>query len=307
MNITLLIITCLSLCSFGTLPLAHAESFTDSSGQSISFSKPFSRVISLYPAHTENLYSLGLDSEIIGVSKGDDYPSRVKGKKKFHYREDPEKFMAAQPDLVLVRPMIFQGYPELITKLKMIGIVVVSLQPTTIDEMFLYWQQLGALTGKKAQAQKMISDFKAQLARITETRDTIPMAERRHVYFEAIHSKMKTFSTASMAIFALESAGGINVAQDAKQLRKTNIAAYGKEKILSHASEISVFLDQQGRMNRVSLEEIYNEPGFQVIEAIKNQQVFSIDEKIVSRPTMRMLDGIQEIQKILYPNIQTIY
>ena len=45
----------------------------DDDGQTVSFSQPFSRIISLYGAHTENLFSLGLDEEIIGVSRSDDF------------------------------------------------------------------------------------------------------------------------------------------------------------------------------------------------------------------------------------------
>ena len=100
-------------------------------------------------------------------------------------------------------------------------------------------------------------------------------------------------------MFVLETAGGINIAKDAIQVRKTNIAAYGKEKILSKAAIIDVYLAQKGRMNPVTVEEIKNEPGFQVIKAIKNNRVFLIDEMIVSRPTLRLLKGINTIAGIL--------
>ncbi len=65
------------------------------------------------------------------------------GKPRFSYREDPEKFLAVHPDLVLVRPMIERSYPQFINKLKQAGITVISLQPNSIDEMFGYWQDLG--------------------------------------------------------------------------------------------------------------------------------------------------------------------
>jgi iron complex transport system substrate-binding protein len=121
------------------------------------------------------------------------------------------------------------------------------------------------------------------------------------VYFEAIHSKMKTFTPDSMAVFALETAGGINVASDAKAVRNTNIAYYGKERILSHGREIDVYLAQSGVMNQPSLELILNEPGYKTIKAVADGEIYLIDEQIVSRPTMRLLDGIYNIGKILYP------
>ncbi|MBW2164118.1 MAG: ABC transporter substrate-binding protein, partial [Deltaproteobacteria bacterium] len=83
--------------------------------------------------------------------------------------------------------------------------------------------------------------------------------------------------------------------------RNTNIAAYGKEHILSHGDNIDVYLAQRGVMNQISVERIEKEGGFRAIKAVREGQVYIIDEKIVSRPTLRLLDGIYEIGGILYP------
>jgi iron complex transport system substrate-binding protein len=106
-----------------------------------------------------------------------------------------------------------------------------------------------------------------------------------------------------MAMFALKTAGGVNIAQDAQQVRNTNIAFYGKERILSHADEIDVFIAQQGAMNRPTIALIKAETGFSAIKAIKNNQILIIDEMIVSRPTLRLIDGIMETGMYLYPTI----
>jgi iron complex transport system substrate-binding protein len=113
---------------------------------------------------------------------------------------------------------------------------------------------------------------------------------------------MKTFSPDSMAIFALEAAGGRNVAADAQPVRDTNIAAYGKERILARAAHIDVYLAQSGTMNPASVDRIRAESGFHAIQAVKTLQVYIIDERLVSRPTLRLLEGIFEIGRVLYPN-----
>ena len=275
----------------------------DQAGRKIHIRESFKRIISLYGAHTENLFSLGLGKETVGVSRHEAYPPEALAKPRYSYREDPEKFMAAQPDLVLIRPMIDRGYPQLMARLEKSGIAVASLQPGSVTDMYTYWMILGRLTGKEESAKKMIDHFKTAVSSLRSI--TEKLAVKKRVYFEAVHSKMKTFSPGSMTIFALETAGGINVAADAKPVRKTNIAAYGKERILSHAREIDVFLAQFGAMNRPTVSQISNEPGFQAIKAIKENQVYIIDEKIVSRPTMRLLNGIYEIGSKLYPELFT--
>ena len=294
----------LALC-LATVPCRpiEAATITDQDGQRLTFDQPFSRLISLYPAHTENLYALGLEGQVIGVSKNDDYPQAALAKPKFDYRDDPEKIIAAKPDLVLVRPMISRSAPDLIDKLHLSAIRVVSLQPNTLDETFAYWRTLGILTGREQEAEGMVMRFTTQLEAIKAVVATIPKEKRKRVYFEAIHGKMKTFAPDSMAIFALTTAGGINIAADAEQVRETNIAYYGTERLLAKGHDIDLFLAQKGRMNPITTRTIYDEPGFRTIKAVKERQVFLIDETLVARPTLRMSDGIIEIGRILYPEV----
>jgi iron complex transport system substrate-binding protein len=280
---------------------AAPATFQDSEGKTVTVARTFTRIISLYPAHTENLVSLGLGTEIIGIEGGDEGLPQLKDKKHFSYREDPEKFIAARPDLVLVRPMIERSAPQLLATLRKAGITVVSLQPNTVEEIFDYWRALGLLTGKTQRAEEMVAGFQAELAAIRKIVGKIPEKARAKVYFEAIHTKMKTFAQESIAMYVLQQAGGVNVAADASQVRETNIAAYGKERILAKGGEIEVFLAQQGRMNPVTVEAISQEPGFQAIKAVRSNRVFLVDERLVSRPTMRIIEGIRTIGALLYP------
>jgi iron complex transport system substrate-binding protein len=272
----------------------------DQSSRRIEVKKPFGRIISLYGAHTENLFALGGSEQVIGVSPHEDYPPEAALKPVFSYHDDPEKFLAARPDLVLTRPMIDRGYPQFVQRLEKSGITVVSLQPSTVEEMVVYWRILGFLTGREERAKAMAGRFNRAVIELQSL--TAGIQPKKRVYFEAIHAKMKTFSPDSMAVFALKAAGGVNVAADAQPVRDTNIAAYGKERILSRAADIDVFLAQSGTMNLPTVELIKAESGFSAIRAVKTDQVYIIDERLVSRPTLRLLDGIFEIGRILYPD-----
>jgi iron complex transport system substrate-binding protein len=262
-------------------------------------SKAYHRIISLYGAHTENLFRLGAGEQVIGVSTHESYPPAALQKAVFSYHDDPEKFLAARPDLVLIRPMIARGYGPLIRRLEQNGIRVISLQPDSADAMFAYWQTLGDLTGRQAQAQDMVRVFKQAAAEIrARTADIDP---RKKVYFEAIHRRMKTFAPQAMAIYVLETAGGVNVAADARAVRGTNIAAYGKERILSHAHRIDAYIAQHGVMNPITKAEIEHESGYQAIKAVREGHILIVDEMIVSRPTTRLIEGMQVIGAFLYP------
>ncbi len=265
------------------------------------FSQPFQRVISLYPGHTENICSLGGRDQLVAIASSDDYPPEILAMPRLSHRDDPEKFLALRPDLVLIRPMIGRAVPQLVDKLRQAGIRVISLQPKGVEELFDYWRTLGRLLGRQQQAEAMVEQFASRLKAVQARLQLTPPDARPRVYFQSIHQKMKTFSPHSIAIFVLEQAGGVNAAADALTVRETNIAEYGKERLLSQGERIDIFLAQQGRMNPVSHQQISEEPGFQGVRAVREGRIHLIAEPLVSRPTLRILDGIEQLNALLHP------
>jgi iron complex transport system substrate-binding protein len=200
--------------------------------------------------------------------------------------------------------MIERSYPELLNKLRRSGITVVSLQPNTVEEIFAYWRHLGLLVGRPEAAEAMIAAFSARQERVREKVASIPKESRPKVYFEAIHAMMKTFATDSIAMYVLQQAGGSNIAADAPQVRQTNIADYGKERLLARGEEIDVFVAQRGRMNPVSEKDILEEPGFGAIRAVRQGRIVLVPEALVSRPTPRLAEGIEQLHHALYPSTE---
>ncbi|MCI5146610.1 MAG: ABC transporter substrate-binding protein, partial [Candidatus Electrothrix sp. AR3] len=236
----LLFLLALSSAAFST-PLL------DSDGKIIRTDTSFTRIISFYGAHTRNLIDMGAEKQIVAIGRSD---KQLPALPTLSFRDDPERLLALKPDLVLIRPMLRRAYPKMVERLELSGVAVVSIQPTSVDEMFRYWKVLGILSGHQVNAEEMITHFKNKLDALAHQVNKIPVQKRKRVYFESIHKRMKTFAPDSMAIFVLKSAGGINIAADAIQVRQTNIAAYSKERILDKADQIDVFLAQQGRMNQ---------------------------------------------------------
>ncbi len=297
------VLIALTLATAGPRRLASqpAPQFQDRLGRTVIVPRPFARIISLYGAHTENLFALEADEALIGVTRNDRYPPAARQKPVFSYHDGLERFLAAAPDLVLIRPMIDRGYAPLVSGLEKNGITVVSLQPTAIDDMYAYWRILGLLTGRTARAEAQIAVFREAVDALRNlTREIKP---RQRVYFEAIHKRNKTFTPGSMPIFALEAAGGTNVAADAQRVRNTNIAFYGKERLLSRGPEIDVYLAQRGTMNPITVAQIRAEPGFEIIKAVRSGRICLVDEVLVARPTRRLLAGIDQIGRCLYPDI----
>lgn len=277
----------------------------DDLGHEIRLKEPARRIVSLYPAHTENLFALGLNDEIVGVSDNETYPPEALGKPGYSFRGDAEKVIAARPDLVLSRPFISNTNPDYINKIEAAGIPVATLYPENIDQFFIYIQKLGKLTGKENEAGALADHFNKKLQDIGEAVGKIPTGERKRVFFETNQDGgLKTCTSDSNAAFVLERAGAINIAADARAVKPgSTIAAYDQERLLVKGSDIDIYIVQKGEMNQVRLQDVYTRPGYRVIKAVQEGQVYILDEEIMSRPTIRLLDGIIEVGNILYPDV----
>jgi iron complex transport system substrate-binding protein len=259
--------------------------------------RTYGRVVSLYPAHAENLAAMGAEDVLVGVNEPMGSIPVVTA------RDGAEAIVALKPDLVLARPMHRSTHPALIQQLESMGITVLCLLPATFEEIEPYWLSLGRFTGREDRAAAMAARFRKGLAELARRLDAIAPESRKRVFFEAIHRQMKTVSPNSMAAFVLKSGGGINAAQDADPVQEFNVAHYGLERIIALGDCVDVYLAQKGPMNPVSVEEIRNTPGLTSLKAVREGRVYLVDEALVSRPTPRLLDGIHAVAAILYPDI----
>lgn len=278
-------------------------SFTDDDGRKINISSPCERIISLYSAHTENLYALGAGGKLIGAHSTSTYPAAAAFLDTYDYSGDPEKVIAANPDLVLIRPFITRKAPEFVTALENAGILIVSLYPESFNEFDEYIRKLAVLTGTEQAAERELSAFHVNIDEITER--TGRVADKQSVFFESTEVNLRTVTPDSMPAIAIQRAGGVNIAADAVAVEDgSSIASFGDEKILELADEIDVYVSQRGAMNAGGDEKsIASRPGFNTVKAVTDGRVFLINEKIISSPTFRYFKGIKELARYMYPEV----
>ena len=280
-----------------------AISFTDDEGREIRLDQPCERIISLYSAHTENLFSLGAGEKVIGVNDTSVYPPEAAFLDVYDYESDPEKVIAAQPDLVLIRPFITNKAPEFVKAIENAGITVVSLYPESFDLFDEYITHLGALVGEEETAEEKLEEFHQNLDEITQLTSTL--TQKQKVFFESTEVNLRTITPDSMPAHAIALAGGENVAQDVEPVKEgSSIAPFGEERVLSLADEIDVYVSQSGAMNAGgTVHSISIRPGFDTIKAVKDGRVYLINEKIISSPTFRFYKGVRELARYLYPEV----
>jgi len=281
----------------------YAVSFVDDDGVQINLDAPARRIISLYSAHTENLYALGAGDLVIGGHTTCVYPPEAAPLASFDYTGDPEYVIAAEPDLVLIRPFIRRKAPDYVAELEKAGIVVVSLYPESYEDFADYIRKLALLIGAEETAEQKLADFYAAIDAITGL--TARVAERQTVFFEATETNIRTVSEGSLPDLAISFAGGVNIADGAEPMTEgSTIAEYGVERVLENADHIDVYISQRGAMNSGgNLISIGERPGYATIKAVRDGRVYLLNEKLISSPTFRYCTGVHEVARFLYPEL----
>lgn len=278
-------------------------SFIDDDGTEINMDKPAERIISLYSAHTENLFYLGAGDKVIGGYKTCTYPPEAAFLDMFDYNGDPESIISANPDLVIIRPFVRRKAPDYVKAIENTGIKVVSLYPDKFDKFDSYINKLALITGTEDNAKILLNEFHKELDNIKNI--TSAISKKQTIFFESTETNVRTVTADSMAGIAIEYAGGNNIAQNAEAIEKgSSIAEFGEEKILMNANKIDVYVSQRGSMNSgASKQGISERAGFDTIKAIKENRFFTINEKLISSPTFRYVKGVREIARYLYPKL----
>ncbi len=280
-----------------------AIQFTDDDGREIALDAPCKRIISLYSAHTENLFTLGAGDSLIGVHDTSIYPPETQKIPVYDYMDDPETIIAAEPDLVLIRPFITRKVPQFVQAIEKASIPIVSLYPEKFDDFDEYIHKLALLTDTEDVAAEQLARFDKNINAIaTLTRNITP---KQNIFFEATEVNLRTVTDKSMAAHAIAFAGGINIAAGAKPIEGgSSIASFGAERILALAEQIDVYVSQRGAMNAGgNLHSILIRPGYDTIKAVQDGRVYVINEKIISSPTFRFYKGVRELARYLYPNV----
>ena len=124
----------------------------DAVGNLITLSRPAKRIVSLFPSQTHLLWSLGLDEEVIGITRFCKYPPHWKKQKTLIGGTKDvkiDRIAALQPDLILANKE--ENTKEAVEQLRQIAPVYVSAV-TTWDDNLRFIKETGLLTGKTAEA-----------------------------------------------------------------------------------------------------------------------------------------------------------
>jgi iron complex transport system substrate-binding protein len=266
--------------------------FIDEVGREVIFPHPPKRIVSLAPNITEILFSLGLDEEIVGVSIHCNFPEKAKSKVRVgsYISLDFEKITFLKPDLVIATGA--GNTREMVDRLEKLGFPTYVIFPKNFNDVLKSIDHLGQVAGREKEAMGIIQGMKQRSQRVIELTQGL---SRPKVFLQIGEAPIVTVGKGSFADDLIYLAGGENIAGKEKEM----YPRLGMEEILERSPEVILVssMDPKG-----DYQKILNEwSRWKMIPAVKNGRVHLIDSDLIDRPSPRIIDGLEEIARILHP------
>ena len=283
------------------LPPAEVSSailLTDGLGREVKLDSPAQRVVSLAPSNTEILFAVGAGSQVVGRDEFSDHPEEAKsiesiGGSMGEY--SAEAIVALKPDLVLAAEI---NNPELVKQLEDLGLTVYYLSnPTTLEEMYQNLEIAAQLTGHEQEAGALIESLKARVAAVDEK--IMPLSARPSVFYEIDASdpnKPYTYGPNTFGDLLIARAGGYNIGGALTD----PYPQMSLEQVVADNPSIIILGDS---MWGVTAESVKARPGWEALDAVQNGRIHPFDDNLISRPGPRLVDGLEQLAKLLHPEL----
>lgn len=264
---------------------------TDDAGVKITLSEPAKKVVSLAPANTEIVFAVGGGSKLVGVTTYCDYPEEAKQIEKIGDFANPnvEKIISRKPQLVLATGGVQKGVVDRLTKF---NIKVFVIDPKNFEGLYTDIEKVGKIIGQEAEAKRVVEEMKAK---VEEIKNKIPKQAKPRVFFEIYSQPLMTAGKNTFIDDMLMIAGAENIGAAAGE----GYPQFSEEQLVKENPD--VYLAAKGSMNRP--EDIKKRTGYSDLKAVKEGKVFVIDDNLVTRPGPRLVDGLMEVVKALYPEV----
>ena len=248
-----------------------------------------SRIVSLSPTATEDLFAIGAGSQVIAVDNDSDYPKNAPHTTLSGYTPNVEAIAGYNPDLVVVSNDI----DNVVESLQKLG-VKVMLEPAAVNLAQAYDQirQLGAATGHVKQATKVVSGMETALTKILRS---VPKSNRHLTVYDELDPTYYSATSSTFAGRLFKLFGFKNIA-DAADTTHSGYPQLNAEYIVSSNPQVVVLSDTVccGQ----SAKTVAARPGWSGIAAVKKGRIAAVNDDVASRWGPRIVDFARAIAAV---------
>lgn len=270
----------------------------DPSGAEISIPENVESIIVLAPSLAETVVALGEGDKIVGYDLNsvglDGLPENVPTFDTV--TPDVEQLMAIAPDVLLVSSLSLYDQETPYQPLIDAGICVICV-PTSesIDGIKSDIEFIASALSVPKSGETLISELNAELDELSAIAATIPENERKSVYFE-ISAAPYMYSCGSDTYLneMIELIGANNILADQSgwlSVEPETVVAADPDVIFTNVN----YLDDP-------IQEILDRDGWAGVTAVKNGDVYYIDNAASSIPDRNIVVALRQMAEALYPD-----
>ncbi|WP_342431322.1 cobalamin-binding protein [Neobacillus sp. FSL H8-0543] len=257
------------------------------------------KLISICPSNTELVAYLGLTSSLKGVDDFSDWPEAIQRLPRLgpDLNIDMDKVEQLQPDLVLASLSV-PGMERNIEELKKRNIpYIIVPNPKTLTEVGESLLVVGEATNTNERAKLVYEKYNQLL----ETYQSLSkqVEKPKTIYWEWWAKPIFTPGATNWLTEISELAGGKNVFQDKAQASVQT----DWEEVKKRNPDVMCIIWVGVQTEKVNPKVILKRPDSMQMEAIKNNQLYILEEELFCRPSPRLLLGLNKIASILHPAI----
>ena len=257
-------------------------------GASAAAAPAATRIVSLIPSLTEDLFAIGAGAQVVGVSDYTDVPAAATRLPKVasFASLDAERVVGLHPDLVV--GIVAQG--ALVADLRRAGLRVELLRDDSFDDIFADLSRLGALSGHGREAATLATALHARTARLTAA---VPPGERPRTFVVLGTAPIFTVGDRSYIARLIELAGGSNAARGARDAYER----YSAEALVAAQPDVIV-ADRSA-----NLPAAIAGPPWNALRAVRARRVYVLDDAgLLERPGPRYNQGLAWLIARLHPH-----
>jgi iron complex transport system substrate-binding protein len=271
---------------------------TDDLGRKVQIDKLPQRIVSLAPSNTEIVYALGLEDKLVGTTDYDDYPEAAKSKPRVssYTTPDLEKVVAVQPDLILAESI---DEKTALPAMEQLGLTVIVTSATSIDTILNDIKMIGEINGKSQEAAALVDSLNARIQAVVSKTDTLTPEQRPRVLYVIWNDPIWTMGGNTYTDDLISKAGGVNIFS--KDFEKSRIVSL--ESIIEKDPQV-ILVSGMATSKDMIYNGIMKDSRLSGVSAISNNRVYKIsDANLTERPGPRIVDGLEEVARLLHPEI----
>ena len=283
--------------------LSAPLSIVDGIGRAVTITEYPDRIVSIAPSCTEIVFALNLKEKLVGAPTYSGYSPEIQ--ERIDAGElttvgtfsqiSIETIVGLNPDLILAKGGYQLSTAERLMELDK-TVVVVTHQG--FNGLLSDISLIGQITGQDEEAEAFVGDMES---RAQEIMDKTKDLSKPRVYVEYyFNGGFASYGATSVVNELISMAGGVNIFADYEgQYMETST-----EEILNANPEIIII--SKGVMSEgcgLTPETIRGRAGWDKTTAVQQNQIYEVDENLITVAGPKLADGLEELAKIFHPDL----